>query len=48
MQIAPRGRPGPPGSSGGGQESVSVTITGRGNGLTGAISKSVGPLYSSA
>ena len=50
MQIAPRGRPGAPGpgTAGGGQSEVSVTITGRGNGLTGSISKSVGPLYSSA
>ena len=47
MQIAPRGRPGVPGTASG-QQDVSVTITGRGNGLTGGISKSVGPLYSSA
>jgi hypothetical protein len=49
MQIAPRGRPGPPGpGTAGGQQDATVTITGRGNGLAGAISKSVGPLYSSA
>ena len=50
MQIVPRGRPVAqgPGTAGGLQSEVSVTISGRGNGLTGSISKSVGPLYSSA
>jgi hypothetical protein len=47
MQIAPRGRAGVPGTAGG-QQDATVTITGRGNGLAGGISKSVGPLYSSA